>query len=64
MAQELTADDVKVQGPINDAKFFNIGMLPDGNGIPTISLHFSRSNCEKLIIKLTELLNQSNQTNG
>jgi len=59
MAQELTPKDFKMHPPIDDNKFFIIGLLPDNTGAPTIVLNFSKDNCRAMIAKLTEMLNQN-----
>ena len=59
MLTELTPKDFKIHPPIDDNKFFNIGLLPDNTGAPTIVLNFSKDNCRAMIAKLTEMLNQN-----
>ena len=56
MPQELTPNDFKVHPPINDDKFFVVGLLPDATGTPTIVLNFSKDNCRAMIAKLQTML--------
>lgn len=58
MATELTPKDFKVHPPIDDNKFFNIGILPDADGQPTIIINFSKENCKNFIKKLNQMLNE------
>ena len=58
MPQELTPKDIKVHPPIDDNKFFNIGLLPDNTGKPSIVINFSKENCRNLIIKLQTMLEE------
>ena len=60
MATELTPQDFKIHPPIDDDKFFNIGLLPDNTGAPTIVLNFSKDNCRAMIVKLQTMLNELN----
>ena len=58
MSTELTPRDFKVHPPIDDNRFFVVGLLPDATGAPTIVLNFSKDNCRAMIAKLQTMLDE------
>ena len=62
MPKELTPKDFIIHPPIDDDKFFIIGILPDSAGEPSIVLNLSKTNCKNFVNKLNQLLNESEKT--